>query len=187
MAVNLITPTAYARHRGCDEKAVRKAIAANRISLIDGKVDPAVADIQWEQNTRARIRRQAPAAAPAAPQAPADAQPAAGGPDSPPVAPAAGDSYSDHRSRREKAEAERAELEVKKMAGRLVERDKVEAAVFDLFRSLRDRVMAVPRRCAPTVLGMPEVREIELAMEDELRRALDAFDQAAAGMEARLT
>ena len=54
MPVTLITPTAYARHRGCDEKAVRKAIAAGRISTIDGKIDPAVADIQWAQNTRAR-------------------------------------------------------------------------------------------------------------------------------------
>ena len=54
MAVQLLTKSAYARHRGCDEKAVRKAIAEGRISTIDGKIDPEVADIQWARNTRAR-------------------------------------------------------------------------------------------------------------------------------------
>ena len=54
MAVQLLSKAAYARHRGCDEKAVRKAIAERRISLIDGKIDPEVADIQWAKNTRAR-------------------------------------------------------------------------------------------------------------------------------------
>jgi hypothetical protein len=32
MAVELISKTAYARLRGCDEKAVRKAVAEGRIS-----------------------------------------------------------------------------------------------------------------------------------------------------------
>src|SRR3989344_8607738 len=54
MAVQLLSKAAYARRRGCDEKAVRKAIAEGRISLIDGKIDPEVADIQWAKNTRAR-------------------------------------------------------------------------------------------------------------------------------------
>lgn len=48
----LVSLRAYARHRGVNLSAVQKAIASNRISLIDGKIDPAVADIQWAQNTR---------------------------------------------------------------------------------------------------------------------------------------
>lgn len=60
MAVRLMTVSAYARHRNCDEKAVRKAIAENRISFQQGAggrrlVDPEVADIQWARNTRARV------------------------------------------------------------------------------------------------------------------------------------
>lgn len=191
MPVTLITPTAYARHRGCDEKAVRKAIAAKRISTIDGKIDPAVADIQWAQNTRARAdsRRTGPAAGagsgagqsetPAA--APGGEAPGAGG-----TAPGEG-GYNDHRTRREKAEAERAELEVMRMAGKLVDRDRVDAGAFEMFRVLRDRIMAVPRRCAPDVLGMPEVREIEMAIEDHLRRAFGEFDQAVATLEGKLS
>ena len=67
MAVTLLTKSAYARHRGCDEKAVRKAVAEGRISTIerDGKqlIDPAVADIQWAANTRARADSASKAAA----------------------------------------------------------------------------------------------------------------------------
>lgn len=48
----LISLRAYSRHRSVTLKAVQKAIQAGRISLIDGKIDPAVADIQWAQNTR---------------------------------------------------------------------------------------------------------------------------------------
>ena len=43
---------AYARHRGCDEKSVRNAIKAGRITKeFDGTIDPAKADAQWEANT----------------------------------------------------------------------------------------------------------------------------------------
>lgn len=175
MAVTLITPTAYARHRGCDEKAVRKAIAANRISTIDGKIDPAVADIQWAQNTRARANtRQKPPAPADAPQAPApvaDAPPA-------PNLPAGGaePGYQDHRTRRELADAERAELETARMAGRLVDRERGERAVFESFRELRDRAFAATKTQARRVLGLTEIREIELALEEELREAFAGWE-----------
>ncbi|HAJ71374.1 MAG TPA: hypothetical protein DCO68_04790 [Methylophilaceae bacterium] len=48
----LVSLRAYARHRGVNLSAVQKAISSNRITLIDGKIDPNVADIQWAQNTR---------------------------------------------------------------------------------------------------------------------------------------
>ena len=52
--VNLMTQAQYAEHRGCSRVAVHKAVKEKRISLIDGKIDAAVADIQWAANTRAR-------------------------------------------------------------------------------------------------------------------------------------
>ena len=178
VAVTLISPTAYARHRKCDEKAVRQAVLAGRISTIGGMIDAAVADIQWMQNTRARVNRRATPSA-AADEAQASILPsdAATGPSS--AAAGADPGYANHRSRREAADAERAELETAKLAGRLVDRERVEAAVFDAFRTLRDRALAVPRRCAPSVVGMVEAREIELAFLDELRLALGA-DEAVA-------
>jgi len=188
MPVTLITPTAYARHRGCDEKAVRKAIAAGRISTIDGKIDPAVADIQWAQNTRARADSRRKASVPGT-GGPSEA----GAPAGEGEAPAGGGGasgeggYNDHRTRREKSDADKAELEVLRLAGKLVERERVDTGSFEMFRMLRDRVMAMPRRCAPDVVGMADVREIELAMEDHLRKALGEFDQAVAVLNGKLS
>lgn len=55
--LQLLSLRAYARERGVNLSAVQKAIATNRISVtLDEKgrkkIDPAVADIQWAQNTR---------------------------------------------------------------------------------------------------------------------------------------
>jgi len=45
---------AYARHRGVSDAAVRKAIAAGRITPEgDGTVDPERADAEWVRNTEA--------------------------------------------------------------------------------------------------------------------------------------
>ena len=44
---------AYARQRGCSEKAVRKAIASGRIPVeADGTIDPMKADAAWERPAR---------------------------------------------------------------------------------------------------------------------------------------
>lgn len=55
---------AYARHRGVSDAAVRKAIAAGRITPnADGTLDPAQVDAQWSRNTEApRVGSRTPAA-----------------------------------------------------------------------------------------------------------------------------
>lgn len=50
----LITQAEYARHRGCSQAGVKKAVDAGRITLVNGKVDQAKADKAWEQNTDPR-------------------------------------------------------------------------------------------------------------------------------------
>lgn len=60
---------AYARHRGVAENAVRKAIAAGRITLEpDGTIDPEKADRDWA--TRTDPSQQRGTRAPSAPKAP---------------------------------------------------------------------------------------------------------------------
>lgn len=174
MAVRLLTKAAYARHRGCDEKAVRKAIADGRISAIDGKIDPDVADIQWAKNTRARAdskRTEAALPIEGGGGLPPVPQPA-GGPDSAPSAPG----YSDFRAIREKADAEMAQRANLKAAGLLVERGATERGIFDVIRTFRDAVMAVGQRAAPKVLGLSDARDIEHTITDETRKALEGFE-----------
>ncbi|MBN9411354.1 MAG: hypothetical protein J0H69_19590 [Burkholderiales bacterium] len=173
--VELITQAAYARQRGVAKSAVAKAVAEGRISLIDGKIDPAVADIQWEKNTRARAdsRRAGATSAevegaggPAAETAPVVAE-------APPAAPG----YNEFRTRREKAEAEKSEFEAARLAGRLIDRDTTERAIFDAFRQLRDAVMTSAQRAAPKLLGLADVREVERVIEDEQRKAFAGWEQ----------
>jgi hypothetical protein len=175
--VELITQAEYARRRGCAKSAVAKAVKEGRITLIGKLIDPKVADIQWQENTRAR-----------ADSAPAGRDGAAGQVQAPLVAgqDAAGDGqhqvgaepedYSVYRRRREKAEAEMAEQNAAKAAGRLVDRDSADRAAFDAFRELRDRCFAETRSAARLVIGMTEVREVEQALEDAMRKAFGDFE-----------
>jgi hypothetical protein len=182
MAVKLLNKAEYARHRGCDEKAVRKAIHEGRISAVNGKIDPAVADIQWAQNTRPRID----AAGPAEPtQTPPPAGPesaaAKGSANDAPAGETGGagndrTSYQDLRTQRERVELERAQRENAKAAGRLVDRDQVDSAVFDAFRQLRDAVFDVAQRVAPKLVSLADTREIELELAGELRKSFNGWE-----------
>jgi hypothetical protein len=52
----LMTLTEYARHRGCDKKAVQFAIERGRIKRNeDGSINSDRADVDWEANTDQRI------------------------------------------------------------------------------------------------------------------------------------
>lgn len=183
MAVQLLTKSAYARHRGCDEKAVRKAIAEGRISTIDGKIDPEVADIQWAKNTRARAdsKRTAGAAAVDGATPLIDGDAALVGPDTRPAG-AASAGYTDYRAIREKADAEMAQRANLKDAGLLVERTQVQRGIFDTVRAFRDAVMVIGQRAAPRCIGLADSREIEHVITDETRKALEGFEARMAAL-----
>lgn len=172
--VELITQAEYARRRGVAKSAVAKAVSEGRISLINGKVDPAVADIQWAQNTRARADsgRAGAQTGSAQGQVALTEENAPESRDTPPTA-ADGDDYQVLRVRRERAAVEAAERDNAKEAGRLVEREPVERATFDAFRALRDAVMSIPPRAAAKVVGMADARDIERAFTEELRAAFE--------------
>ncbi|GKS96934.1 hypothetical protein [Acidovorax sp. SUPP2825] len=175
--VELIAQAEYARRRGVAKSAVAKAVAEGRITLINGKVDPAVADIQWAQNTRARAdsgRTGAASAAVVAGAAPV-AEIAAGGPESAPLATGT-PGYTDYRTIREKADAEMAQRANLKDAGLLVERARVERGIHDVVHTFRDAVMAIAQRAAPKCVGVADARDIEHLITDETRKALAAFE-----------
>ena len=183
MAVQLLSKSAYARHRGCDEKAVRKAIAEGRISTIDGKIDPEVADIQWAKNTRARAdsKRTVGAGAIDAASPLADGEKALSGQDYAPGAPVSA-GYTDYRAIREKADAEMAQRANLKDAGRLVERTHVQRGTFDVVRAFRDAVMVIGQRAAPRCIGLADSREIEHVITEETRKALEGFEARMAAL-----
>ena len=175
--VELVTQAEYARRRGVAKSAVAKAVKEKRITLIDGRIDPAVADIQWQQNTRARA--DSGRAGASLPIEHGGGQPfaenAPQGPDS--ASAASGDDYQSLRVRRERASVEREERENAREAKLLVSREAAWRGVFDAFRALRDEAMGVPLRAAPQLVGLADSREIERIIHDELRRAFGAAER----------
>ena len=178
--VELISQAEYARRRGVAKSAVAKAVSEGRMSLIDGKVDPQVADIQWERNTRARAgsgRSTGHVSAPGADlldgAVEEGAQPA-----SPPAQPPA-DGYSAARARREHAEAATAEIQLAKLRGELCSTQDVARAGFEAARELRDALESSVNSLAAELasLGTADacaavLRRHNRAIQDILAKAL---------------
>ncbi len=73
-----------------------------------------------------------------------------------------GQSIEEARRRKMAAEARLAEMAAEKTAGRLLDRTDVDAAVMGAFARVRARLLAVPHKCAPLVVGLgaPEASEV---------------------------
>lgn len=174
--VQLMTQAEYARHRGVSAVAVHKAINKKRISLIGDKIDPVVADIQWEQNTRARVRKApAPAAAPA-PElrlellALAETQPAP-----PPTEPPREDDYQKARTRREQSEATMAEMKLREQQGILVNAERVRKEFAEQVTAVRDALLQLPGRLAPQLIGETDQARVQMTLDAEIRNLLTQF------------
>jgi hypothetical protein len=218
--VELITQAEYARRRGVAKSAVAKAVAERRITLIEGRIDPSVADIQWERNTRARadsgrassarpsIRAASQSAAMQQPSGDSTSGDAASSPDNrsvgagavsqqpaaepldagrgppPPEPPRAQPSYepsesgySYDRARREKYEADLAEIKLREQRGDLVRKVEVRAEMAARIGQLRERLLQLPARLAHAL--SPEARVLlESELRDVLSQASDATRSA---------
>ncbi|MEY2653221.1 MAG: hypothetical protein RLZZ524_248 [Pseudomonadota bacterium] len=163
MAAELITQAEYARRRGVDPTTVRDAIRAGRISLIDGRIDPAVADIQWARNTRARVKTAPPASAPAAGAAPATDR--AGEP-----LQVGGDAdYWVSRARRERAAAEREEIALAEDRKRLIDKEAALTTIYTAFRMLRDTCLPLGREVAARAASMSSPAEVQALIDEAMR------------------
>ncbi len=164
--VNLLTQAAYARHRGVSKVAVGKAVKAGRISIVNGKIDAVVADLQWTANSRARASAQTPA------QLTLDATP--GNDELPKV-----DDYMHNRNRREAAEAERAELSLAEEKGQLIRVEAVKAALANMFSATRDALLQIPARLGPQLAAESDASAAQTMLHAEIHQALQQLATAA--------
>ena len=140
----------------------------------DGKVDKLVADTLYLARTRARARNVQPSAAetrvgaPVPPPGPTE--PLGGPSDEVP-------SQLTSRARKEAADAEMAEIEAARRAGRLIDRESTERGVFDAYRTLRDQTFLACKNAAPLVIGLTELREVHQVLEDCMRQAFADFEK----------
>lgn len=167
-SIELITMSEYGRRRGCTEAAVRRAVRDGRITLIDGRVDPVAADAQWARNTRVRAGSR-PAddvnlRAGSAPPAPAGGQGAAA---DPPV-----EDYYLVKSRRERAEADLAELKLAELRGELVRVGDVRAAYAKRAAGLREAILQLPARLAAQLAAEADQAKCHDLLQAELHGIL---------------
>jgi phage terminase Nu1 subunit (DNA packaging protein) len=161
---NRVTKSEYAKLRGCAASAVTRAIKEGRITTIqvDGRelIEVAVADIQWQSNTRARVDSSSAATTATAPAVI--------------VANEVGSttSYEEARRRRETAEANLAEMKQAEMQGTLIRADAVRSAWATKITGARDALLQIPSRVAPVLAATSDLVEVTALLEAELRQAL---------------
>lgn len=143
----LLSIRAYAKHRGVAESAVRKAIADGRITTTNGQINPSVADREWDQNTAYKPSKSIE-----------------GG--------SSGVSYQQSRAHKETYEALLKKLEYEEKSGKLVEISKMEVDAFTAARVARDKLLGIPDRVAPHLVGQTDIHEIKNRLRKEILSSL---------------
>jgi len=184
----LITPDEYAKQRGVSGRAVRKAIAAGRLvqgAFRDGgrwKIDPAVADQEWQRNTAPQFQRENKGGGRAKgeggrpPRAPAAAVSAAGDAPMPKVP-----SQAQAAAVRTMYQARLLELDLKERQAQLVPKAEVDRVWFEEGRRVRDAIRRTPQQMigdiARAVGGMNQEQraEVLLILERHLVKTLEGL------------
>lgn len=162
----MLTVSEWAKRLGVSRQAAHKAVERCGIPLTDGKLDPDVADVLYQKRTRVRARQRPPegAMAAGAPSISGAQAPAA-------VGDAGGEDYWQSRARRERAEAETAELRLAELLGDLVRVADVKAAHSKRLAALRESLLQLPARLSAV-----------MAAESSQQRCFDVLQQEVHGV-----
>ena len=187
----------YARYRGVSGEAVSKAVRSGRISTIQDhngnrKIDPAIADREWEANSQHSKKnvgeyiKPRPQPAPEPPpeqndQAPIDQHEAPApapaqqvfAPD--PEAEKASKTYHQSRSIKEAYSARLQRLAYEEKLGKLISVEKVRVAAFNTARIVRDAILSVPDRISHEVASIQDPHEVHIRMTEALIEALEGL------------
>ena len=170
-----ISIRAYARHRGVSDAAVRKAIAAGRITPeADGTVDAERVDREWARNSDAPRNGTATRAVKVAVPEPSGA---AG--DGTAALPAGGTSLLQARTVNEVVKAQTNKVRLARLKGELVDRPQAIAHVFKLARSERDAWLNWPARISAQMaakLGV-DPHTMHIALEAAVREHLQELGE----------
>jgi hypothetical protein len=186
---------AYARHRGCSEKAVRKALQAERIGLEpDGQIDPTKADALWPIERETAEVPDTPESLmlqPVARTAVASVYETlaeAGEPigqaddDGSDGLDGAGVTLTDARKAKTIQEAHLRRLQVQRLRGELINRKQAESVVYGWARQERDAWLSWPARVAPQLAADLQVdhRTVHVILEQYVHQHLEELGEATA-------
>lgn len=179
--MNLISLRAYAKHRDVSLAAVQKARDSGRISLIEGKIDPEVADIQWAKNTRPDKQEngslkefektQAQLSAGIADFELSSAKNSEG-------------NFNVNGLSVEKAETEAIrrqlmELQLAKQKGELVNKQDIERAMAAKLIDARSALNNLANELAPSLAAETDVLKVKLMLQKKINAAMSAISQEA--------
>ena len=173
----LVSLRAYSRHRGVNLSAVQKAISSGRITLLNGKIDPEVADIQWAKNTRPDQqergslkdfeRTQADLAGFSTGAAPGvDVPTPVGG-------------LSVEKAETENIRRQLLELQLAQKRGELVNVEDVERAMSSKLKASSEALNSLADRLAPLLAAETDVDKVDAMLRTEIRRAMSLIAQEA--------
>ena len=156
----LVTPAEYARRRGVTRAAVSKAILRCRIPLINGLLDPLVAETLWKARTDPDQQRRA-----LGQQKPTEAVPAK-----------LDGLNTNWREQRDKAEAEIAQIELAKLKGSLVPSAENAKSASSLASAILQQMMSIPDRISAE-FGVDDDhrRKLRHRLMEEINRIRDEF------------
>lgn len=159
----LISRRKYAESKGVSEGAVRKAIAAGKIPVVDGMIDPEIADAAWERNRDAQ--QPSKMAAPVQQDLPAQ-QEIPLGPE-----PKAG-SLAAMQARHTEAKAVLTEMKVREMEGQLGDVAEMERAFADLVLASQNLLLTVGNKVKRQLAASRDEMECGAIVDREIREAL---------------
>ena len=160
---------AYARHRGITDGAVRKAIKAGRITKNkNDKIDSELADKEWSKNTdTAQIKKS---------EAKEQTQDSSNI-SSPSNPLSVGPSYQQSRAIKEAYNAKLTRLQFEKESKKLISVDEVKISAFNTARMTRDRILNIPDRVIPQLVGKTDIHEMKELLKLELVKALEELSK----------
>lgn len=178
-----MTQKAYAQSRGVSPQAINKLVKSKKLLLVDGKIDPVIADAQLREldpsRSKAAFQLGALQVAPAQPAPAAELQ-------APPAKVTELNEFAKSKAERERFAALRERLSYESELKLVIKREPVNRALFDAGRMMRDALHAALRNAAPQIAGKTDVLAIEDVLLAEADRVLASFSRLAQSRVARV-
>ncbi|MBP5957004.1 hypothetical protein ICA16_15130 [Pseudomonas anatoliensis] len=173
--MTVLSRTEYAASKGWSRQYVGKLAKQGRlIYASDGKIDVEATD-QYLEMTGDPARSNAGTRI--APAIRTSVQHIETGPLVHSAVPHAAPDYHHAKTRLALAQAERAETDLQKITGDLVDREVVDEAAFVSGRMTRDLLLSLPPKLAPVLSAMTNTWDIEKHLLSEIRQALEEAER----------
>lgn len=155
----------YARHRGISDGAVRKAISVGRISKNkNGKIDSEIADREWLTNTNpARVKDVKEK----------QEDEIISDNDNVQIRQPMGANYQQGRAVKEIYQAKLTRLQYEKESKKVMPVDEVRVIAFNTGRVIRDRMLNIPDRVIPQLIGRTDAFAMKEILTKEINKALE--------------